>query len=638
VSGFTATAESWWAALGPASLQLAVVALAAALALRVTRRWPPAVRWWVGAVVLAKMAAPTAMLPTGIVPVAAYDGVAPLWSFFQPIAAAADVVAPGGPGETAVAAAATPAPGTAPAPLARSPSAAVPLFLVYAAGVLLMVSGCCWEWLRLGRLRRTASGLLAPSPGTAALWRAVGGRGAAPRVALSAGVRAPLCFGVWRPTVLLPVGTASPGERRAILAHEFAHLAHRDPLRNVVLTLLAALWWFHPAAWWVGRALRQIQEDRCDDAVLRTAADPTEYGDALVRVARAAAREPRTRLALPMARGEHILSRRLRRIFDPTLSRRTQPVQLLLPASFLVFAAAAPGAAAAPAPLDPPAVLRQDPKPGASAQAIDRALAWLAARQRDDGSFGADPRAADSPATDALVTLSFMGAGQTRSAGPHKQVVAAAIDHLKAVLAQDGPVPEWQRAMCAAAVLEHRAIHGDGGDDAKLASLVESLEKRAESAAVDEREAFWLGLALLSARFGSLDVDAAAVERLRAKLPLGSATPCADWSAETVCAASILLHVFAGGTQEAEGFDAAVERVLAAAGRPALADPDLVHMGSLAMFQVGGATWRAWSAGVLPQLLPADDGSFGEAPSQVATTALITSTLQINYRYARLIK
>ncbi|MGM9484089.1 M56 family metallopeptidase [Roseateles sp. NT4] len=81
----------------------------------------------------------------------------------------------------------------------------------------------------------------------------------------------PALVGVLRPRVALPVDfddRFTPAERELILAHEAVHRARQDNLWNLIATLLAALHWWNPLAWWAARRLRADQELACDATVL----------------------------------------------------------------------------------------------------------------------------------------------------------------------------------------------------------------------------------------------------------------------------------------------------------------------------------------------------------------------------------
>lgn len=623
----------WWAGLWGTSIELACVALVIAVCLRLTRRWAPGVRWAIAAVVLVKMALPTTTSPTSLMRMqamperAAWVGAVP-WP-----TQARRLDRPAVPEAHRAVAAATLPGAVVPTVEAQEPaerSVAGWAFAAYLCGVCIVLALGIADMVRFWRRAASARPI---ERNAERVWRGLGGRGPTPRVLCSPLVARPMCFGVFRPTVLLPDAARTSREEELIVAHEFGHLLHRDALRNVVHWLLAACWWFHPAAWWVGGRLRRIQEDRCDDAVLGWTADPVAYGDTLIQAVRHEHGGHGPSLSLGMAR-EHQLAPRLRRIFDPSVSRRTRLMQRLLPCLLILAAAAAPtdvrsqrasdGGAPSPDGFTDSTAATQDP----DKRSVEAALGWLAKAQRENGSF-AD---GDDRST-ALAVLAFLASGQTAQAGPQAGTVQRAMTHLRRVLESEGDHPQ-ELAMSAAAVAEHGVLSGAAG---LSRSQLDRLAERARSEAVRPREAFWLAFSLITSSQGGAALDTEALAALRRRLPLGHATPDVGWSAETTCAASIMLHLVAGGDAQAEGFARAVERVLGAAARDLSSDPALVQFGTMALYQVGGSAWRAWMAGVEPQMKLGQDGSVSQG-DRVASTAFMALALATRYRYARLVR
>ena len=91
-----------------------------------------------------------------------------------------------------------------------------------------------------------------------------------PRICVSNSRRAPLTFGVFRPTVLLPedlpVGDA---QFQLVLAHELAHIRRKDCLRKMLLTVCLCLYWWNPLVWLMVWLANRDMELACDEAVLR---------------------------------------------------------------------------------------------------------------------------------------------------------------------------------------------------------------------------------------------------------------------------------------------------------------------------------------------------------------------------------
>ena len=80
-----------------------------------------------------------------------------------------------------------------------------------------------------------------------------------------------------RATLLWPANLAErldDAARRAVLAHELAHLKRRDHWTAWLEVVVACLWWWHPVVWWARRELRHYAELACDAWVLRYTASP----------------------------------------------------------------------------------------------------------------------------------------------------------------------------------------------------------------------------------------------------------------------------------------------------------------------------------------------------------------------------
>ena len=104
----------------------------------------------------------------------------------------------------------------------------------------------------------------------------------------SVAVEVPTAIGFFRPAVVLPSWTLrelSPAELHALVLHELAHLRRWDDWTNLAQKVLYALFFFHPAVWWVERRLSLEREMACDDLVLAHTANPRAYAECLVSLA-----------------------------------------------------------------------------------------------------------------------------------------------------------------------------------------------------------------------------------------------------------------------------------------------------------------------------------------------------------------
>lgn len=105
---------------------------------------------------------------------------------------------------------------------------------------------------------------------------------------VSSAVRVPAAIGYFRPIVVFPAWALSeiPSlELNAILLHELAHLRRYDDWTNLAQKVLKAIFFFHPAVWFIESRLTLEREMACDDAVLAANFAPRAYAESLVGLA-----------------------------------------------------------------------------------------------------------------------------------------------------------------------------------------------------------------------------------------------------------------------------------------------------------------------------------------------------------------
>jgi hypothetical protein len=103
----------------------------------------------------------------------------------------------------------------------------------------------------------------------------------------SALVRSPVVAGHLKPVILFPIGVINrltPKEVEAILAHELAHIVRHDYLFNILQSLVEALFYYHPAVWWLSSQVRTERESACDEMAIRITGDSMHYAKTLVTV------------------------------------------------------------------------------------------------------------------------------------------------------------------------------------------------------------------------------------------------------------------------------------------------------------------------------------------------------------------
>ncbi|MDT7543011.1 MAG: hypothetical protein QOE33_2915 [Acidobacteriota bacterium] len=224
------------------------------------------------------------------------------------------------------------------------------LALVWATSVVALLARLAGGWVLSRRLSRTAdvvqslSGynvMLARLRGRLKVSRAV-------RVCRSALVEVPTLVGWLRPVILLPacaLAGLTPSQLEAVIAHELAHVRRHDYLVNLLQSFVETLLFYHPAARWVSRRVRQEREHACDEMAVEATGDVLSYARtlaALEQLRREPARASRLALA---ANGGSLMERiqrllRVQTVATTTTSHRA-PLAAVLVASLALASALA---------------------------------------------------------------------------------------------------------------------------------------------------------------------------------------------------------------------------------------------------------------------------------------------------------
>lgn len=149
-------------------------------------------------------------------------------------------------------------------------------------------------------------------------------------------------LGLLRPRLYVTRGLVAGSARThldAVLAHERAHMARRDPLRRFVAGLGAG---FHlpGVAGWLGARLAQAQEMAADEVAAQTLGSREAVASAVVALAKARQVGPSAALAFSGSNVEH----RVQSLLDGDERRDTPSPQALGVAAFVALAAVAAGA------------------------------------------------------------------------------------------------------------------------------------------------------------------------------------------------------------------------------------------------------------------------------------------------------
>ena len=131
-------------------------------------------------------------------------------------------------------------------------------------------------------------------------------------VRLSPRIGMPMALGYLRPAILLPESFAAgltPEQLRLVLLHESAHLERRDDWTTLSERLLRAVFFIHPAVYFIGRQLDREREMACDDWVVAHSGSTQPYAEALARVAELTSLGPAPLLAAGAGRRKEIFAR-----------------------------------------------------------------------------------------------------------------------------------------------------------------------------------------------------------------------------------------------------------------------------------------------------------------------------------------
>jgi beta-lactamase regulating signal transducer with metallopeptidase domain len=131
------------------------------------------------------------------------------------------------------------------------------------------------------------------------------------RLLISDEVRVPTALGFLKPAIVLPRWTLeqlSSEELNAVLLHELAHLRRYDDWTNLAQKILKAVFFFHPAVWFIENRLALEREMACDDFVLRHATNAGSYAASLISLAEKALGQ-NTRLRRSFALAQNALGR-----------------------------------------------------------------------------------------------------------------------------------------------------------------------------------------------------------------------------------------------------------------------------------------------------------------------------------------
>ena len=328
------------------------------------------------------------------------------------------------------------------------------------------------------------------------------------------------------------------------------------------------------------------------------------------------------------------------------------------------------------------AVLRGGSK--ASEEAVERALAWLAAHQHQDGHWDADGFNVHCPAGDVcsgpalqnrddcavtgLVLLTFLGAGHTHRSGKYGLPV---VNGLNWLLAQQKPSGDlrgtgkmYSQGIATLALSEAYGMTGDP----KLRDPVERAAKfivgaqnptsggwRYEPGQVGDTSILgWQLMALKSAALAGVQVPDSTWQKARLWLNtvgsgrnrgLASYLP-GEKPSEAMTAEALMCRLFMGMSNEDAVAREAADYLMDYLPQPGRQNLYYWYYGTVASFQMGGDYWKRWNASLRDQLIakqeraghatgswePSSD-PWGLEGGRIYATALATLSLEVYYRF-----
>src|SRR5688500_7211282 len=171
------------------------------------------------------------------------------------------------------------------------------LFFLWIGGAAIFLALSGRQWLYWARVARRATPATEP-----ALTRFH------PRIAFSPSASEPMVVGLFRPTILLPVGyieELDEKETEAMFAHELEHVRRRDNLTAALTEVVCGLFWFSPLHWISRRRTLELRERACDEGVLDRGCEQKAYLAALTKTCHAAIESP----AVACMSGFHVIER-----------------------------------------------------------------------------------------------------------------------------------------------------------------------------------------------------------------------------------------------------------------------------------------------------------------------------------------
>ncbi len=132
-------------------------------------------------------------------------------------------------------------------------------------------------------------------------------------------VKMPMTIGWLHPLIVLPpdlLESLSTVECDSVIAHEMAHIKRWDYATNFIQRVVQALFFFHPAVWFINKQLVIERELACDDWAVKLTGEPRRYASCLAKLVELLSESKPLAAATGILFGKHIISRRVEMILN----------------------------------------------------------------------------------------------------------------------------------------------------------------------------------------------------------------------------------------------------------------------------------------------------------------------------------
>jgi beta-lactamase regulating signal transducer with metallopeptidase domain len=239
-------------------VQGSVIALVAAIVLRLLQRARAHARYWVCVGALS-------------------------WVLVLPIVSLLTALLSQQPVETAA------VPTSAPlVSIPHSPNVALLMIAVWAAWAGVHGVQFVRAALEIRKARRHSHAFPGTIEGRLRQWTRIRQHGRRARLVVSNQVRAAAVVGCGSPMIAVApslIRYLTAAELDRVVIHEWAHIQRRDDLANTALLGVRLLAGWHPAVWWLDRLLRLEREASCDEMAMLLTGSPKEYAACLIKLA-----------------------------------------------------------------------------------------------------------------------------------------------------------------------------------------------------------------------------------------------------------------------------------------------------------------------------------------------------------------